>query len=37
MTASTVADLSIEQLVEILADAGELDAGAEVLEAWRMR
>lgn len=37
MTAATAADLSMEQLVELLADAGELDAGAEVLDAWRIR
>ncbi len=37
MPATPSTDLTIEQLVELLAEAGELDAGAEVLEAWRMR
>ncbi len=30
-------DLTLESLVESLADAGELDAGVEVLEAWKLR
>jgi len=37
MPAPPSTDLNIEQLVELLAEAGELDVGAEVLEAWRMR